>query len=160
MSGGGAFAEKVLASFRNANIEVRQWVCCLEAHQDGGQHFHMAIKLGGLHRWIAVKNYLAQKHGIVCHVSGLHSSYYTTWKKRLSAYDVSRIIMAQGITSQVELLAFADQQLGEGKTDLAQFVFNRGAKCVAETMKVTGSASECCSCVIVVVADGMFYALR
>ena len=57
--------------------------------------------------------------------------------------------MAQGITSQVELLAFADQQLEEGKTALAQFVFNRGAKCVPETMKVTGSASECCSCVIV-----------
>ena len=52
-----AFAEKVLAGFRDANIDVRQWVCCLEAHRDGEKHFHMAIKMGRLHRWVAVKNY-------------------------------------------------------------------------------------------------------
>ena len=180
-----AFSEKVLESFRNAHVGVRQWACSIEEHQDEGHHFHMAVKLDGLHRWVAVKNYLSTHFGIVCHFSSLHSSYYTAWKyvtkddkqyieseghpnlvnpvdgrqaraarstgsyspafdepeakkrkKKLSAYDVSQIILAEGIRTRVELLAFANTQKAEGKTDLAEFIVNRGAKCVAETIEV------------------------
>ncbi|KAJ8021670.1 hypothetical protein HOLleu_38942 [Holothuria leucospilota] len=75
-----SFAEKGVESFRHAHIEVRQWACSLEKHQKQGHHFHMAVKLEGLHRWLAVKNDLSAQYGLTCHFSSLHSSYYTAWK--------------------------------------------------------------------------------
>ena len=57
----------------------------------------------------------------------------------MSAFELSQIIVEDGITTRTELLAFADQQKEEGKTDIAEFVVNRGARVVAE---VIGTAWE------------------
>ncbi|KAK2562500.1 hypothetical protein P5673_014165 [Acropora cervicornis] len=53
-------------------------------------------------------------------------------RKRMSPFEISQIIMENGITTRTELLAFADEQSGEGKTDIAEFVVNRGSQVVAE----------------------------
>lgn len=45
----------------------------------------------------------------------------------MSPFELSQIIVENGITTQAELLAFADEQSGEGKTDIAEFVVNRGS---------------------------------
>ena len=45
-------------------------------------------------------------------------------KKRMSAFELSQIIVENEITTRTELLAFADQQKEEGKTDIAEFVVN------------------------------------
>ena len=74
------FADKVIESFRQAGIQVTQWACSMELHQDQGHHFHMVVKLSGLHRWLAVKNFLTTRYGIVCHFSGIHNNYYSAWK--------------------------------------------------------------------------------
>ena len=44
----------------------------------------------------------------------------------MSPFELSQIIVENGITTRAELLAFADEQSGEGKTDIAEFVVNRG----------------------------------
>ena len=63
-------------------------------------------------------------------------------KRQLSAYEVSQIVVRQGIKSRLELLAFAQDQQKEGKADLAQFIVNRGAKVVEEAIRVAWELSE------------------
>ena len=160
-----------------------QWVCCRERHKHNGQHYHMAVKLERIRRWISAKQYLEDKHGIAVNFSNTHDNYYSAWKyvtkedeevlqsadhphlwnsksppphmvsrarasygqlryshdqneqselrsskqkkrKHMSAYELSQIIVENGITMQTELLAFADEQGGDGKTDIAEFVVN------------------------------------
>lgn len=55
-------------------------------------------------------------------------------RKRVSAYEVSEIILSKGLRNRTELLAFSNQQREEGKTDLAQFIVNRGKKVVNEVI--------------------------
>ena len=57
-----------------------------------------------------------------------------TKKKRLSAFDLSEIIVEKNIKTRTELLALANQQKNEGKSDIAQFIVNRGPKVVAEVL--------------------------
>ena len=45
--------------------------------------------------------------------------------------------MAKNIKSQTELLALARQQKLEGKTDIAEFIINRGTKVVSEVLDTT-----------------------
>lgn len=55
-------------------------------------------------------------------------------KKRLTSFELSEIIVAKKIKSRTELLALARNQKKEGKTDIAEFIVNRGAKVVAEIL--------------------------
>ena len=45
------------------------------------------------------------------------------------------MIVENGITTRAELLVFADEQSGEGKTDIAEFVVNQGSRVVAEVLQ-------------------------
>ena len=51
-------------------------------------------------------------------------------KKRLRAFDVAEICVAKSIKTRSDLLALAHEQKVEGKTDLAEFIINRGDKIV------------------------------
>ena len=59
----------------------------------------------------------------------------TNRKKRMSSYELGEIVVAKKIKSYSELLAFAKEQKLEGKTDVAEFVLNRGSKVVAEVLQ-------------------------
>lgn len=175
------FASKVANAFNSVGARIIQWACCREYHQDGGMHYHMAIKLDRPRRWLQVKNTIEAEHGIIVHFSATHANYYSAWqyvtkeddsvitsphhpdlgdhppatasasasrarasssgaskkRKRLSAFDVSEIVIKRKIKTRGELLVLAEQQKREGKTDLAEFVVNRGAKCVSEAIKVS-----------------------
>lgn len=182
------FAEQVRSSFESVGAHIIQWVCCQETHQDGGKHYHIAVKLDRPRRWLRVKSLLENQHGIVVHFSSTHANYYTAWqyvvkedagvlqspghpdlgasppattsastsrvlqasgersaraplkkRKRLSAFDVSQMVVQRNIKTRTELLALAEMQKREGKTDLAEFVVNRGQKCVAEAIEVRKS---------------------
>ena len=52
--------------------------------------------------------------------------------KRLSCYEVSNIILEKKIQNRTEILVLASAQKAEGKTDLAEFVMNRGNRVVEE----------------------------
>ena len=55
---------------------VNQWACCMELHENGAYHFHMCVLLNKLQRWIRVKKYITERHGIVLNFSG-HGGYHT-----------------------------------------------------------------------------------
>ena len=61
---------------------------------------------------------------------------------RLSIFDVSKLVVAKGIKSRLELLALASRQMKEGKEDLAQFIANRGSKVVDEAIQVGWEMEE------------------
>lgn len=63
-------------------------------------------------------------------------------RKNLSVYDVSQIAVQKGIKTRVELLALANQQKKEGKTDLAEFIANRGGKAVDDALSVGWEMEE------------------
>ena len=48
----------------------------------------------------------------------------------------------KGIKSRLELLSLANQQKKEGKTDLAEFIANRGYKAVEEALRVGWEMEE------------------
>ena len=54
----------------------------------------------------------------------------------MSIFDVSQIAVERGIKTRLELVALASQQKREGKTDLAQFIANRGSKAVEEALSI------------------------
>jgi hypothetical protein len=55
-------------------------------------------------------------------------------RQRLTSYQVSQIIVDENIQDRTELMALANIQKREGKTDLAEFVLNRGTKVVNEVI--------------------------
>lgn len=57
--------------------------------------------------------------------------------KRLKSFDVSEIIRSKNIRTRNDLLALAHEQKMEGKTDLAEFVVNRGSKVVNDVIETT-----------------------
>ncbi|XP_072021057.1 uncharacterized protein [Amphiura filiformis] len=172
-----SFSNAVLAAFARTPSQVLQWVCAQEEHADGGLHYHMAIKLDRLQRWLRVKHNLEETHEIVVHFSSTHVNYYTAWqyttkedvdfiqsldhpvlanppntqaalealtqqepgrrrkrKARLSSYEVGEIAVDNNLKNRLQLLAFANAQKFNGKTDLAEFILNRGKKVVDEVL--------------------------
>lgn len=200
------FANAICESFEEcegSSADVVQWVCSMEKHKkrrrgQSGFHFHMAVKLSKLKRWLPVRRYLEEHHGIQVNFSNKHGNYYSAWqyvtkedtgaifseghpdltngapqtmaasearsqrntqatqgneecpatqpeaeskkntlrsRKRLSAFDVSEIAVVKGIKTRTGLLALANIQKKEGKTDLAEFIVNRGAKVVDEAIE-------------------------
>ena len=63
-------------------------------------------------------------------------------KRQMSVYEVSQLVVSKKIKSRLQLLAFAQQQQREGKTDLAQFIANRGSKTVDEAIRVGWELKE------------------
>ena len=57
--------------------------------------------------------------------------------KRLTNFEVSELLVKKGIKSRLELLALANEQNAEGKTDLVQYVLNSNEKKVNEIISTT-----------------------
>ena len=55
-------------------------------------------------------------------------------RSRMSAFDVVEVVTKKKIKNRLELLALANAQKEEGKTDLAEFICNRGRKTVEEAI--------------------------
>ena len=64
------------------------------------------------------------------YLTGVHA--HLKQRARLSSYQVSVIVISRSLKDRAELLAHASGQKREGKTDLAEFVVNRGAKALNE----------------------------
>ena len=62
-------------------------------------------------------------------------------RKRLAVFDVVRIIQTKKIRTRLELMALADKWQEEGKTDLAEFVCNRGPRIVNEAIETAKELS-------------------
>ena len=78
-----SFADAVCEAVLNCEgpkAKIVQWSCCQESHKKGGgKHFHMAIKLNRVKRWLPIRDYLKNKWSIYVHFSNRHVNYYTAW---------------------------------------------------------------------------------
>ena len=63
-------------------------------------------------------------------------------RKHMSAFKLTQIIVENVITTRTDLLEFAEDQSGEGKTDIADFVVNRGSLVVLQTAWEIKPANE------------------
>eukprot|EP00795_Rhopilema_esculentum_P010104 gene10104-18760_t len=77
-----SFGKAIAEAFdrESGKVKTQHWACCLERHQDGGQHYHVAIKLTGPKRWVGVKEHFTKTFGIVVNFSEGHDNYYTAYK--------------------------------------------------------------------------------
>lgn len=183
------FARVLVESFEFIGANVFQWCCSEESHENGGKHYHMAIKLSKIYRWNAAKRYLREHYGITVNFSSNHHNYYSAWayvtkhdkeyiestghpdlantgepitakasksvqkkgkkrgrpskaakvtkRARLSAYEVSDILISKEIKNITQLQALAYAQKKEGKQDLMQFLLGRTRKAVCELIDST-----------------------
>jgi len=74
------FSNSVVEKFEENQGNVTQWVCSREAHQNGGIHYHLALKLDRQKRWLNVRNSLARVHGINVNFSDGHTNYFDAWE--------------------------------------------------------------------------------
>lgn len=96
-----SFATLIVDAFTDeeANVRVMQWVCCRERHQDGGYHFHMAIKLNKLKRWLTIRRILSTQHNIEVNFSGIHNDYYSAWSYVTKEHDFMESVGHPDLTS-------------------------------------------------------------
>ena len=59
----------------------------------------------------------------------------TEQSEHMSTFELSQIIVENGITTRTELLEFAEELCGEEKTDIAEFVVTRGSLVVVEVLQ-------------------------
>lgn len=177
------FAKAVVESITQGSCKVIQWCCSLEDHTSGGMHYHMALKLNKVQRWLGSKRYLSETYDITLHYSNVHHNYFSDWqyvtksgtdyeeseghpdlrngyrprtnnasvskrnigckrkasnkssnkrkkqsksgkKKRLTALQVSDVILKKKIQNVTELHALAQERRDNGKTDLVEFILN------------------------------------
>jgi len=60
----------------------------------------------------------------------------------LSVYEVTQVLRANGIHTRLEFMALAASQERDGKTDLAQFIANRGSRVVNEALSIAQELDE------------------
>ena len=63
-------------------------------------------------------------------------------RKRLSVYDVTQLIQSRKITSRLELVALAVQQNRAGKSNLSEFIANRGQRAVEDALQLAKEFRE------------------
>ena len=164
-----SFSEAVIEAWKFFGINILHWVVCIEAHANlrlesgddlNNSHFHMALKLEKKGRWLHVKKYLNEKFVTKEDTEALHSPGHpdlttvpkteaaTAGKKRkakekrLTVYEVCKIIQAKSITTRLELVCLATAQEREGKLSLAQFIAKRGHKAVDEALALAKEFSS------------------
>ncbi len=74
---------KMLESEFNAGksrAKVSYWACCKESHEEHGFHYHCCIKLSDVKKWLAVKNEITKKYGIVVNFSDTHNHYIYAYR--------------------------------------------------------------------------------
>ena len=75
-----AFSDIVVHAFTSQTPATPiQWVCCQETHENGGVHYHLAIKLDRQQRWLSVRNYLERENGINVNFTSEHFNYYSAY---------------------------------------------------------------------------------
>ena len=75
------FAKVIIEAWQKCSrSKIIQWVVSLEPHENHGNHFHMAIKLGSTARWLKVRKFVDEKYGIKLNFSDSHTNYYTAYQ--------------------------------------------------------------------------------
>ena len=74
------FSSAIVQSFQSATRSVvLHWACCMEQHKNGSYHFHIAVLLDRVQRWMKVKKCVKDNYNIVVNFSD-HPGYYSAYK--------------------------------------------------------------------------------
>ena len=75
------FANIIVDSWHSrSRSRITQWAVSLEAYQDGGHYFHMAIKLSSTCRLRAIRKYVESKYGRKLNFSDKHDNHYAAYE--------------------------------------------------------------------------------
>ena len=75
-----SFGDAVCTQFNKGTVNVFHWACSLEPHTNGGEHYHVSLKLSGPKRWKCVKDNIKKTYRIVVNFSDKHDNYYSAYK--------------------------------------------------------------------------------
>ena len=77
-----SFAEALVDEFNSGKsvVKVQHWACCKEHDENGGIHYHCALKLTGNKKWKSVKENISKKHNITLHFSDKHDFYISAYR--------------------------------------------------------------------------------
>ena len=64
----------------SGKVNMQHWACSLEKHQNGGNHYHVALKLTGPKRWKSVKESITSSEGIMVNFSDQHDNYHSAYR--------------------------------------------------------------------------------
>ena len=117
-----SFAECVLTAFNEgeSKVKVVEWACCRENHADGGQHYHMSIKLDGSRRWNPIKSFISQRYGIEVHFSAQHCGYVAAYRYVIKNKPITEVLHSPDHTNL--------NVIGSPKTKKAMQKFSENAK--------------------------------
>lgn len=75
-----SFAEYLVEKFDagSTKVKVVQWVCCKEAHKEGGFHYHCAFKMSGQKKWFGPWKTM-HNDGVVVSFSEKHDYYVSAY---------------------------------------------------------------------------------
>ena len=76
------FADIVLEGFNQgpSASQILQWAVCKEQHTNGGEHYHMILKLSRTRRWKPVFNYLRESHHVTVNFSSSNIGYLAGYR--------------------------------------------------------------------------------
>lgn len=76
-----SFADIVVKEFNKYGLynRVEYWSCAKEKHKEEGHHYHLAIKLNGVYRWLAVKENIRSNYNIVLNFLNISTGYYNAY---------------------------------------------------------------------------------
>ena len=74
-----SFADVITEAFSNGQAQIKQWVCSIENHKDGGKHYQLAIKLDRNRHWLSIRNDLEKNNEIQVNFSDRHTNYFDAW---------------------------------------------------------------------------------
>ena len=75
------FAEIIVKEFNKNGLydRVEYWASAKEKHKTEGYHYHLAIKLKGVYRWLSVKQSISRREGIVLNFLDVTTGYYNAY---------------------------------------------------------------------------------
>lgn len=92
-----SFSKAVVRSFGSQH--VKEWACCREPHQDGGEHYHMAISFNSSRRWGAVKKDFLRNYNAALHFSAKTFGYVAAYRYVCKDKEKEEVLHSPGHTN-------------------------------------------------------------
>ena len=82
----------------SGKVKVQHWVCSIKKHQNGGNHYHVALNLTGPKRWKSVKESITSSEGIVVNfLDQQHTVLIDTSARKIHQSTTVKITLIQKI---------------------------------------------------------------
>lgn len=156
----------------NGEGVIEKWVCAKEPHKNGGNHYHMTVKLDRQKRWQRVKTYISETYGVQVHFSdkkqgrdeapGYDGAYMYTVKGgdfivsqdhprvdrgnqknvKLQNAEFMKLVVQKELRTLLEVKAVAKRNADLQNDALYVFLANKGEKRVAEMLAMAWDIDE------------------